>query len=684
MKTLTFDLEAYSNYSLFALRDVESHELITFEIRGKKKSLKDKHIKKLRDILTSNNIITFNGLKFDEPITAYALQGATAKEIHEAVQSIIVGGVTVWDFYRNIKSEKFIKHHIDIMDVARGSASLKLYGARLGTKKLQDLPYAPETTLTKHEMDEVLLYCENDNVVTDDLFQYLDSDLELRRSMSEEYGMDFMSFKGAKIAEMILAKECGYTGKAPSIPEYVKPKLPKYLKFKMPELDVIYKKIKKHTFLIMTDNILQDLDKHNLRDEYTFLLDDLSMGKSPKIRHGKKTKKTISNSGNVIQPDFLDAPIIIDGVSYKLGLGGVHGSVESTSIIPTKKETIVDIDYRSLYPRMIIVNDFSPKHLGSKFAGIYSHMYNMRNNVLKPAMKKCEYGSKEYKDLDRKQDSMKLVLNSSFGQTGQRFSKIYDPNTMLNTTLTGQLTLMMVIEKLHLKGYRTFYANTDGITLKVRKKDVKKVQKITQKFDKETGLEMEYNFFKSSHIRDVNNFINITDDGKVKSKGAFGEPNLEKNAHVPIVFEAVRKFLQDGTPMNKTIKKCKVVKDFCSSRAVTGGAMYATSIPEMYPDGWEESLTRNKRITKKMEALKAKEEAVWVKDNGNYLGKVVRWYYSLNGASIHYKKSGNKVPMSDGCFPMMDLTKKLPKDLDYQWYYDYADRMLADLGLTLS
>jgi len=195
---------------------------------------------------------------------------------------------------------------------------------------------------------------------------------------------------------------------------------------------------------------------------------------------------------------------------------------------------------------------------------------------------------------------------------------------------------------------------------------------------------MEYNFFKSSHIRDVNNFVNITDEGKVKSKGAFGEPNIEKNAQTPIVFEAIRKFLQDGTPVEETIKACERPHDFCSSRQVTGGAMYATSIPEMYPDGWDESLIRNKRITKKMEDLKAKKEAVWVKDNGNYLGKVVRWYYSINGDSLHYKLSGNKVPLTNNSKPLMDLPKKLPKDLDYQWYYDYAHRMLGDLGLTLS
>lgn len=640
MNTLTFDIEAYKNYTLFAFRDVETLKLTTFEMRGKKKSLKPKKIKKLHKMLLENTIVTFNGLKFDEPITAHALKGATAYEIHKSVQALIVGGITPYNFYRSIGANKFIPHHIDIMDVARGSASLKLYGARLGTKKLQDLPYDPLTTLSQREMDEVLLYCENDNIVTDELFQYLKPDLDLRQSMSDQYDINFMSFKGAKIAELVIAQECGYTGKYPSIPKSIKYKPPEYIKFKSPVLKELFKQIAGHVYIL-------------------------------------------GEAGNVLMPDFLKDEVEFDDIMYKFGIGGLHGSVSSTTITPKKGEVIVDIDYKSLYPSLIIQNNFSPRHIGSMFADVFRELYHQRNNVLKPAMKTVEYNSDEYKDLDRKQNTMKLVLNSSFGQTGQRYSKIYDPSVMLHTTLTGQLTLMMVIEKLYLKGFHTFYANTDGITLKVKKKDLPIVQKITQKFDEKTGLEMEYNFFKSSHIRDVNNFVNITDDNKVKSKGAFAEPDLEKNAQVPIVFEAVRKYLLDGTPVEKTIKACKLPKDFCSSAQVNGGAMYATSIPDMYPPDWEEKLNSTRGLTKKIIKEREKLEAVWVKDNGNYLGKVVRWYYSTDGATIHRKQSGYKVPMTDGSKPMMTLSKKLPKDLDYEWYYDYADRMLSDLGVEL-
>jgi len=683
-RTLTFDIETYPNYVLFAFRDVANeNELLTYEIRGSDNTLGRKKIKKVQKLLSRNKIITYNGIKFDEPVTAYALLDKTAHEIFIVVEKLInEDNFTPWQLYKKAKIQPCITEHIDIMDVARGSASLKLYGSRLGTKKLQDLPYEAGTYLTENEMDEVLKYCENDNILTQELYDYLETDLDLRESMSKQYGMNFMSFKGAKIAEMILVHETGYDGGTPERPDFVEYKPPKYINFETPELKQLFKKIKKHKYLIMHTEVMDVMRRFKSQGEHEFFLEDIGEGTRTKTRHGKKTKRTISDSGSVISPDFLDAPITFNGLDYKFGVGGLHASVESTTVTIADDEALVDIDYKSLYPSIIIENKFSPRHIGDKFKEVYQNMYDKRNKELKPAMKKVPYGSKEYMDLDRQQNTMKLVLNSSFGQTGQRFSKIYDPWTMLSTTLTGQLTLMMVVEKLALAGFKTFYANTDGITLKVKKKDVPTVQKITRDFDKVTGLEMEYNFFRSCHIRDVNNFVNITDDGKIKPKGAYANADLEKNVQTPIAYTAVKQYLLDGTPLIDTIKSCDDVKQFVSARTVTGGAIWSKKIPELYPEGWEASLTRNKRITKKMEDLKAKLEGKWVQENGDYLGKVVRWYYSTKGNPIFYKKSGNKVPKSEGAKPMMDLKKKLPKDLDYNWYVNEAIELLKDVGVN--
>ena len=103
--------------------------------------------------------------------------------------------------------------------------------------------------------------------------------------------------------------------------------------------------------------------------------------------------------------------------------------------------------------------------------------------------------------------------------------------------------------------------------------------------------------------------------------------------------------------------------------------------PEQFPPDWQEKLNSKRGLTKKIIAEREKMEAMWVKDNGTYLGKVVRYYYSHEGRSIHYKSNGNKVPKSDGAKPMMDLTKKIPKDLDFKRYLELAVTALNDLGV---
>ena len=679
LKYAEYDLEVYPNYMLCGVMKPNG-KVKQFEVYGHGNSLSKKQIKGIEKLLSKYKFVGFNSQSYDDPVLTVMLNGATSEEIYEVSTTIIKESISKWQVFNLIELDDRVES-IDLIDVARGQASLKLYGARLNSKKIQDLPYAFDTDLTKEQAENIRLYNINDLEVTRLLHDNLKVDLKLRASISKKYNKNVMSLNGAKVAESILINETKFKGKAPKQPEFIEYTPPSYLKFKTKELQDVFHKICKHKFLIMNNKILLQVDDIGA-GEYSFLLDDLGIEKTTKTRYGKKSKKIVSDSGNVIAPDFLDKPITIDGVSHKLGLGGVHGSVTSTTITCEEDEIIVDIDYKSLYPSLKIVNKYYPKHIGEVYLDVYAGMYHTRNNVLKPKLKTLEKGSVEYNDVNEEQDIMKLVLNSSFGKEGEKFSKLYDPSSLIHTTITGQLTLMMVIEKLHLKGFKTFYANTDGITLKIKKKDLKKVQNITRKFDVKTGLEMEYNFFKSSHIRDVNNFVNITVDGDVKSKGAFGEPSLEKNSEYPIVFKAIREYLRSGKPMEITLRECKDVSQFCTSRTVKGGGVWTGetfSNTDEYDNYILEGRKQNKALEKRNE--KYQQSLILESSRLQYLGKVVRWYYGTTGKPIYYKDSGNRVPKSDGAIPMMELSDSLPENLDYDFYLELCNKHLEELGL---
>ena len=193
-------------------------------------------------------------------------------------------------------------------------------------------------------------------------------------------------------------------------------------------------------------------------------------------------------------------------------------------------------------------------------------------------------------------------------------------------------------------------------------------------------MDWEFGKYKTLHSRDVNNYVAVY-ESYTKSKGAYGESSIVKNTHVPIVFEAVRAYLLNETPLEKTIKECTIVSEFCSSRKVTGGALYYDGVlkdTDEYKNYIAKQLKQNKALEKRNAEYHKKQ--VLESPDSEYLGKVVRWYYCNNGNTIFYK-SGNKVPMAENCKPMMKLKKKLPKDLNYQWYIDYAIRMLSDLGV---
>ncbi len=67
--------------------------------------------------------------------------------------------------------------------------------------------------------------------------------------------------------------------------------------------------------------------------------------------------------------------------------------------------------------------------------------------------------------------------------------------------------------------------------------------------------------------------------------------------------------------------------------------------------------------------------------DGHYLGKVVRWFYSTKTVgTINYIASGNRVPETEGAYPIMDLPSEWPDHINYQWYIDRTIETLYDIG----
>lgn len=616
-QALVFDIECYTNYFLAAFRCPKSHKLIYFELGNA-----ELNIPKLHWILHNFLIIGFNSLTYDLTITALALAGKPNEVLKWATNEIIQTGTRPQDVLKQQKVKRLKINHIDLIEVAPLSGSLKKYAARLHVKRMQDLPFPPDTLLTPYQIAIVRWYCINSDIpATIAVYEGLQEQLKLREVMSHEYGVDLRSKSDAQVAEAVISEEFRkLRGARPRQPE-IEPgtsyryQVPSFLKFQTPLLN--------------------------------WALDVV-----------RRAEYVVSDFGNVLlPPEVTDLKLHIAYGVYRMGNGGLHSSETSIAHIADHTFHIYDRDVESFYPRIILNQQLYPAHLGPDFLNVYQGIVDRRLHA-KGMIKK----SKDAKDKDAEarwkaqSDSLKITINGSFGKLGSMYSVLYAPDLLIQVTMTGQLSLLMLIERLELACIHVISANTDGIGIRVPVEMQATYEAVIAQWERDTDYVTEETEYSMLLQRDVNNYIAIKKkDAETKNKGAFANPwsipnniwRFHKNPVNLICTEAIEALLTKHIPMERTIRECKDITKFVTVRDVRGGAV----------------------------KLDAEGKTL------SFMGKMIRWYYSANEpGEIVYALSGKKVARSDGAKPLMDLPDTFPEDVDHQWYIDEAEKMLLDLG----
>jgi hypothetical protein len=600
------DTEAFPNYWSIAFREVDGPRVISFE-RTETQRL---NIPALHNIFRRWTVITFNGINYDMPMIALALMGAKNALLKRANDDIIPGGGLVglkyWEFEERygVSMPDYLDH-IDLMEVSPGSPakpSLKLYAGRLHSRRMQDLPFNPSQRLSDEQIAQVRSYHGNDLEVTLDLYRELQPQIELRARMSERYGIDLRSKSDAQVAEAVIRVEIERReGRRVYKPDIVRGSFrytaPDYIRFADPELRALLLGIQQASFGVGPDGVVR----------------------APAILEGAK--------------------VVIGGGEYRVGLGGLHSSEKRAVHLADDDEVLLDRDVTSYYVNIILGCSLYPKHLGAVFLAVYKELYEERL-----AAKRA--GDKS------KAESLKVVVLGSFGKFGSPYSVLYAPNLMIQTTITGQLAALMLIEWLNRAHFVVISANTDGFVTRVPRARREEFEAIVKEWETATGLPTEETEYAALYARDVNNYLALKPNGEVKRKGVFtaagpGQPGaagMKKNPDGDIVIEAVIALLRDGKPVERTIRGCTDIRKFVAIRRVKGGA----------------------------------------EKDGKVLGKAVRWYRGVGAeGQISYCENGNKVPDSDGAVPCMDLPTEFPLDVDYTAYIHEAYATLQELGLDV-
>lgn len=625
------DTECYPNYWLCMFDTGEDVELFNDvpHINGQP-CTRDQFAQELTTALKSYRIVTFNGLHYDMPLVTLALGGASNARLKEASDAIIVYGVKSWDI---AEVPKWI-NHVDLIEVAPGQGSLKMYGGKMHSRTLQDLPFDPASVVTEEMRQTLRQYCKNDLRTTRDLLETFPTQLELRDEMSREYSVDLRSKSDAQIAEAVMKSLLPFKPQRPVVLPgskfYYRP--PEWLSF-------------------------QRLDVLELLARAPF---------------------AIAENGSPVMTDELANTVVrIGGSAYQMGIGGLHSTESKTTHRADDAHVLTDHDVASYYPSLILRTEIYPKQIGLGFLSIYRGWFDQRMEAKRAGKKK-------------KANSFKTLLNGTFGKLGSPWSIFYAPSEMIQVTITGQLALLMLIEMLELSGISVVSANTDGIVVKCpRHLEWMRAEVITW-WQSVTGFETERNDYRLLASRDVNSYVAITTAGEVKVKGAYAPPEPGAsgwpNPTGQISVDAVVAYLRDGVPLLQTVMACRDIRQFVHLRGVKGGGSYAPNgvLPAAKATtqkamrevlGWPEKGGDKLQLIAEYTAHVATLGA-----DRQYLGKAVRWYMARNSRGCIVTPAGHLVARTEGCRPLMELPDEMPEDVDYMWYVNEAASLLADLS----
>lgn len=121
-----------------------------------------------------------------------------------------------------------------------------------------------------------------------------------------------------------------------------------------------------------------------------------------------------------------------------------------------------------MYPSIIAAHKVAPAHLDTNaFCNLIGWLKNKRVEV-----KHSDKDTVDGIDRDTLALVLKIVINSVYGKLGFENGNLYDRLAVLKTTINGQLMMLMLVEELELHNIHVLSANTDGIVIKLYKRDI--------------------------------------------------------------------------------------------------------------------------------------------------------------------------------------------------------------------
>lgn len=169
----------------------------------------------------------------------------------------------------------------------------------------------------------------------------------------------------------------------------------------------------------------------------------------------------------------------------------------------------------------------APEHLDT---GVFTKLINwLKNTRVEAKHSKEEFIDGIPKDLLAQ--ALKIVINSIYGKLGDENSDICDRLAVLKVTINGQLFILMLCEELEMNDIEVVSANTDGIVVKLYKKDKTKFDEITNRWLEKTKLGADSELYSHYINRDIYKIIGVL-TGRIAGTLSYNNYNMAISSRV--------------------------------------------------------------------------------------------------------------------------------------------------------
>lgn len=533
-QVIVYDIEVFPNVFHCCCKNSETGEMKLFEISERKNQIED-----LIRYFTENKTFLFcgyNNKHYDDVIINYIIDyriGLKSTTFDNACRSIYYLSQTiVEDEGENVERYKRWKYSnfFESMDLLTMQFSSKL---RVGLKEMQITMHYPNVqeyngdfnkSLLAKDIDDMIGYNINDVESTLELLNRLKKDIELRKFIKEEYGINAYSMDSVKFGETILAKKyCEATGISKKALESMKSPMD-YINLKDVILPVIKYKNPK------LQEVLEDMKGQTVFS---------------KERKGYEKQFVLSNT------------------RYSIGVGGIHSINKPRVYVSDERKVIGHADVASMYPSFIVQYKWIPRHLGEEFWQVYARIYYERLEA-------------KHSGQLLKSDALKLTLNSVTGKMQQEVSWMYDPFTVFKIRINGQLVLLMLVDRLLELGCEIVQVNTDGVMYIADRSISDRIGEAIKDVERITRLNFEQDYYEAFYQYAVNDYFGVVegysqshDPRLIERKGMFiTENRLGKGMAPAVIPKAVINYFLTKEKVSDYIRRQTDIKDFLMTQRV--------------------------------------------------------------------------------------------------------------------